>query len=57
MSEELKMYVEIRDGREHAYLYGPPWKQWELLMEGGYSTPEEAIRAWEEEQKREQRKP
>ncbi len=52
MSEELKMYVEYRDGKPHGYLYGPSWKAWELLMEGGYPTPEEAKAAWEAEQDR-----
>ena len=49
MSEELKMYVEYRDGKPHGYLYGPPWKAMELYMEGGYPTPEEAKAAWERE--------
>lgn len=50
MSEELKMYVEYRDGKPHGYLYGPSWKAMELYMEGGYPTEEEAIAAWEVEQ-------
>lgn len=50
MSEELKMYVEYRDGKPHGYLYGPEWKQMELYMEGGYDTPEKAIEAWFKEQ-------
>ena len=52
MKEELKMYVEYRDGKPHGYLYGPSWKQMELYMEGGYPTPEEAIAAWEAEESR-----
>ena len=47
MSEELKMYIEYRDGKPHSYLYGPSWKAMELYMEGGYPTPEEAKSAWE----------
>lgn len=52
MSEELKMYVEYRDGKPHGYLYGPSWKAMELYMEGGYPTPEEAKAAWEVEEQR-----
>ncbi len=52
MSEELKMYVEYRDGKPHSYLYGPPWKAMELYMEGGYPTPEEAKAVWEFENQR-----
>lgn len=48
--EELKMYVEYRNGEPHGYLYGPSWKAWQLFMEGGYKTPEEAKAAWEREQ-------
>ena len=56
MPDELKLYEKNFDGyRPPEYLYGPSWKAWELLMEGGYPTPEEAKRAWEEESKREQR--
>lgn len=53
MAEELKMYTKTWEGDVHPpeYLYGPPWKAMELYMEGGYPTPEEAIKAWEEEQK------
>lgn len=52
MAEELKMYVEYRDGEPHGYLYGPSWKAMELYMEGGYKTPEEAVAAWEAEELR-----
>lgn len=52
MSEELKMYVEYRDGTPVSYLYGPPWKAMELYMEGGFKTPEEAKVAWELEEQR-----
>lgn len=52
MADELKMYVEYRDGKPHGYLYGPSWKQMELYMEGGYPTPEEAKAAWEAEELR-----
>ena len=33
------------DGRVE-YLYGPSWKAQELLVEGGYPTPEEAKEVW-----------
>ena len=49
-AEELKMYVEYRDGEPHSYLYGPSWKAMELMIDGGYKTPEEAKAAWEQEQ-------
>ena len=40
--EELKLYTkEYGDGRKE-YRYGPEWVSWELFMEGGYATPEEA---------------
>ena len=48
--EELKMYIEYRDGEPHSYLYGPSWKAMQLFMEGGYKTPEEAKAAWLREQ-------
>lgn len=47
VADELKMYIEYRDGKPHSYLYGPPWKAMELYVEGGYPTPEEARVAWE----------
>ena len=40
------MYVECKDGEPVAYRYGEEWVQQQLLMEGGYKTPEEAIEAW-----------
>ena len=43
-----QMYTEYRDGVPVAYRYGPSWVSWELYMEGGYPTPEEALEAWEE---------
>lgn len=54
MAEELKLYIKDFGDRKE-YLYGPSWKGMELFIEGGYSTPEEAKRAWEEESKRGQR--
>lgn len=54
MSEELKMYVEYRDGVPSKYRYGEPWRATQLLVDGGYDTPEEAKAAWEAEQSREE---
>ena len=52
MADELKMYVDYLDGKPRSYLYGPSWKAMELMMEGGYPTPEEAKAAWEAEELR-----
>lgn len=50
MSEELKLYEKnFGGGRPPEYLYGPSWKAMELMMEGGFKTPEEAKAAWERE--------
>lgn len=46
-----QMYIKYRDGVPVAYCYGDEWVSMYLLMEGGYKTPEEAIAAWEQEQK------
>lgn len=50
--EELQMYIYCRDDVPVAYRYGEPWVEQQLLMEGGYSTPEEAIEAWRRENER-----
>jgi len=47
-----KLYVEYIDGKPHAYRYGEDWVAMQLYVEGGYPTEEDAIAAWEEEQKR-----
>ena len=44
-----EMYVEYRGNTPVAYRYGEEWVAQQLLMEGGYPTPEEAIAAWERE--------
>ena len=44
-----ELYVLYRDGTPVAYRYGEEWVSQQLLMEGGYKTPEEAIRAYENE--------
>ena len=47
--EQLKLFTkEFGDGRRE-YRYGPEWVAMQLMMEGGYATPEEAKRAWEEQ--------
>ena len=46
-NEECQMYTLCRDGNPVAYRYGEPWVAQQLLMEGGYKTPEEAKKAWE----------
>ena len=43
---EWKLYTETRDGVPYAYRYGESWVAQQLLMEGGYKTPEEAVNAW-----------
>ena len=45
-----KMFIEYRDGTPVAYRYGEDWRVMQLLCEGGYPTPEEAVAAWEKEQ-------
>ena len=46
---ELKMYTKYRGDVAVEYRYGEPWRAWQLMMEGGYPTPEEAKAAWEAE--------
>lgn len=43
---EYHLYTEYRDGKPFAYRYGEPWVAQQLLMEGGYKTPEEAKDMW-----------
>ena len=45
-TEEYHLYTEYRDGKPYSYRYGEPWVAQQLLMEGGYKTPEEAIEKW-----------
>ena len=45
-----QMYTEYRNGEPAGYMFGPSWKAQELLMEGGYATPEEALAAWQREE-------
>ena len=46
MSEELKMYTKYVDGKPYQYRYGEPWRATQLMVDGGYDTPEEAKEAW-----------
>lgn len=50
MSEELKMYTKYMDGKPYQYRYGESWRSMQLMVDGGYPTPEEAKAAWEAEQ-------
>ena len=50
MREELKLYVKYVDGKPYQYRYGEPWRATQLMVDGGYDTPEEAKAAWEAEQ-------
>lgn len=43
---EWKLYEKNYGDDRTEYLYGPDWKMQELLMEGGYPTPDEAKEAW-----------
>ena len=47
MADE-SLYVSYRNGEPYEYRYGEPWVAMQLLMEGGYPTPEEAKRKWQE---------
>ena len=48
-----EMYVKYCGDTPVAYRYGEEWVAFQLLMEGGYKTPEEAIEAWEKSEKHE----
>lgn len=41
-----QLYTEYRGDKPVAYRYGPSWVAQELLMEGGFKTPEEAKLRW-----------
>ena len=42
---EWDLYIK-ESGERREYRYGPSWKAMQLMMEGGYKTPEEAKAAW-----------
>lgn len=48
--EEPKLYTKYLDGKPYQYRYGEPWRATQLMVDGGYDTPEEAKAAWEAEQ-------
>ena len=48
MDDPWTLYIKERDGKPVEYRYGAPWVAEQLLVEGGYSTQEEAKTAWEE---------
>lgn len=45
-ADNCKLYILYRNQTPVAYRYGEPWVSQQLLMEGGYPTPEEAKEAW-----------
>lgn len=47
--EGCQMYTKYQGDVPVAYRYGPSWVAMQLMMEGGYPTPEEAREAWERE--------
>ena len=50
MAEELKMYTMYVGDKPYKYRYGESWRATQLMVDGGYDTPEEAKAAWEAEQ-------
>lgn len=46
--EQLKLFTKRWDDGRVEYRYGPEWVMMQLFMEGGYATPEEARKAWED---------
>lgn len=42
----LQMYIKERNGRPTEYRFGESWRATALLVDGGYSTEEEAVLAW-----------
>ncbi len=47
--EQMKLFTKVcSDGRKE-YRYGPECVAQQLLMEGGYATPEEAVAEWTRE--------
>ena len=50
MSEELKMHIKYVGDKPYQYRYGEPWRATQLMVDGGYDTPEEAKARWEAEQ-------
>ena len=46
-----QMYIKLRNDIPVAYRYGDEWVAAQLWIDGGYPTEEEAIAAWEKENK------
>lgn len=46
----LDLYIKYRGGTPYQYRYGDGREVMRLFIDGGYSTPEEAKKAWEREQ-------
>ena len=44
--EREKLFTKEWDDGRKEYRYGPEWVAMQLMMEGGYATPEEAKRRW-----------
>lgn len=53
---DWKLYTEYIGDEPYRYRYGSEWVAMQLMMEGGYPTPEEAKLAWLREWEREQEK-
>ena len=43
------LFIAYQGDTPVAYRYGEPWVAMQLLLEGGFDTPEEAKAAWEKE--------
>ena len=46
-----EMYIKYRGDKPYAYMYGGEDAATALYYGDGYKTPEEAVEAWEREQK------
>lgn len=44
-----ELYIKYRGDTPYQYRYGDESEVMRLLIDGGYSTPEEAFKAWLEE--------
>lgn len=44
----LDLYIKYRGGTPYQYRYGDGREAMRLFIDGGYSTPEEAKKAWED---------
>lgn len=44
------LYIKYRGDTPYQYRYGDGSEVMRLFIDGGYSTPEEAKKAWEQEQ-------